>query len=148
MPGNTDLRYHISRLNKNPQHISCRVLMVCSFGHAYVGRIVFYKNKKANTYQKYGPIWFFFYAQLIPALTLSQLSSVTLNLSGYYLLSITERNQTDKSLPVKFLNFRTPENFDVIYLKSKRRGKTLGYFVKKMQMEKETVKTLIRLGAV
>ena len=25
MPGNTDLRYHISRLNKNPQHISCRV---------------------------------------------------------------------------------------------------------------------------
>ena len=27
MPGNTDLRYHISRLNKNPQHISCRVLL-------------------------------------------------------------------------------------------------------------------------
>ena len=25
MPGNTNLRYHISRLNKNPQHISCRV---------------------------------------------------------------------------------------------------------------------------
>ena len=25
MPGNTDLRYHISRLNKSPQHISCRV---------------------------------------------------------------------------------------------------------------------------
>ena len=23
--GNTDLRYHISRLNPNPQHISCRV---------------------------------------------------------------------------------------------------------------------------
>ena len=23
--GNTDLRYHISRLNQNPQHISCRV---------------------------------------------------------------------------------------------------------------------------
>ena len=28
MPGNTDLRYHISRLNKNPQHISCRVCLV------------------------------------------------------------------------------------------------------------------------
>ena len=27
MPGNTDLRYHISRLNKNPQHISCRVFL-------------------------------------------------------------------------------------------------------------------------
>ena len=26
MPGNTDLRYHISRLNQNPQHISCRVV--------------------------------------------------------------------------------------------------------------------------
>ena len=25
MPDNTDLRYHISRLNKTPQHISCRV---------------------------------------------------------------------------------------------------------------------------
>ena len=36
---------------------------------------------------------------------------------------------------VKFLNFRTPENFAVIYLKLKQRGKTFGYFVKKMQME-------------
>ena len=36
---------------------------------------------------------------------------------------------------VKFLNFRTPENFAVFYLKFKQRGKTLGYFVKKMQME-------------
>ena len=46
---------------------------------------------------------------------------------------------------VKFLNFRTPENFAVIYLKLKKRCKTLGYFVKKMQMKKQTVKTLIRL---
>ena len=29
------------------------------------------------------------------------------------------------------VNFRTPENFAVIYLKFKQRGKTLGYFVKK-----------------
>ena len=36
---------------------------------------------------------------------------------------------------VKFLNFRTPENFAVIYLKFKKRGQTSGYFVKKMQME-------------
>ena len=36
---------------------------------------------------------------------------------------------------VKFINFRTPENFAAIYLKFKQRGKTLGYFLKKMQME-------------
>ena len=46
---------------------------------------------------------------------------------------------------VKFLNFQTPENFAVIYLKFKQRGQTLGYFIKKMQMELQTVKTLIRL---
>ena len=32
---------------------------------------------------------------------------------------------------VKFQNFRTPENFAVIYLKLKQRGQTLRYFVKK-----------------
>ena len=36
---------------------------------------------------------------------------------------------------VKFQNFRTPEIFAVIYLKFKQRGQTLGYFVKKVQME-------------
>ena len=37
---------------------------------------------------------------------------------------------------VKFLNFRTPENFAVIYLIFKQKAQlTLGYFVKKMQME-------------
>ena len=36
---------------------------------------------------------------------------------------------------VKFLNFRTPENFAVICLKFKQRGQTLGYFVKKIEME-------------
>ena len=36
---------------------------------------------------------------------------------------------------VKFLNFRTPENFAVINLKFKQRGQILGYFVKKTQME-------------
>ena len=33
-------------------------------------------------------------------------------------------------LTVKFLNFRTPENFALIYLKFKQIGQTLGYFVK------------------
>ena len=33
------------------------------------------------------------------------------------------------------LNFRTPENFAVIYQKFKQKAQTLGYFVKKMQME-------------
>ena len=37
----------------------------------------------------------------------------------------------NEELTVKFLNFKTPENFAVIYLKFKQRGKTLGYFVKK-----------------
>ena len=32
---------------------------------------------------------------------------------------------------VKILNFRTPENFAVIYLKFKKRGQTSGYFLKK-----------------
>ena len=36
---------------------------------------------------------------------------------------------------VKFLNFRMPENFAVIYLIFKKRGQTFGYSVKKMQME-------------
>ena len=36
---------------------------------------------------------------------------------------------------VKFLNFRTPENFAVIYLKFKQRGHALRIFLKKMKME-------------
>ena len=32
---------------------------------------------------------------------------------------------------VKFLNFRTAENFAVKYLKFKQRGQTLGFFIKK-----------------
>ena len=31
---------------------------------------------------------------------------------------------------VKFLNFRMPENFAVIYLKFKKRGQTSRYFIK------------------
>ena len=40
----------------------------------------------------------------------------------------------NKEGTVKFLNFWMPKNFDVIYLKFKQRGQTLGYFVKNMQM--------------
>ena len=36
---------------------------------------------------------------------------------------------------IKFLNFRTQENFAVIYQKNKKRGQTLGYFIKKKQMK-------------
>ena len=54
-----------------------------------------------------------------------------------------QRSQnTDKlASTVKFLNFGTPENFALIYLKLKQRFQTLGYFVKKkkMQMEQQTV---------
>ena len=38
-------------------------------------------------------------------------------------------------LTVKFLNFLMPEKFAAIYLKFKQKGQTLGYLVKKMQME-------------
>ena len=38
-------------------------------------------------------------------------------------------------ITTKFLNFRKPEDFAVIYLKFRQRGQTLGYFFKKMQME-------------
>ena len=51
------------------------------------------------------------------------------------LVLAVDAQQFDFSYTVKFLNFRTPENFAVIYLKFKQRGETLGYFVKKMQME-------------
>ena len=34
------------------------------------------------------------------------------------------------SATVKFLNFRTPENFAVIYLKFKQRDQTLGFLKK------------------
>ena len=41
MPGNTDLQYHISRLNQNPQHISCRVNTLFLFQYYYcICRIV------------------------------------------------------------------------------------------------------------
>ena len=39
------------------------------------------------------------------------------------------------NITVKFLNFRTPENFAVNYLKFKKRGQSFVYFVKKIQME-------------
>ena len=38
-------------------------------------------------------------------------------------------------LTVKFLNFRTLENFAVIILKFKQSGQTKGFFAQNMQME-------------
>ena len=46
-----------------------------------------------------------------------------------------EPDPNESKLTVKFLNFRTPKNFAVMYQKFKPRGQTLGYFVKMMQME-------------
>ena len=40
---------------------------------------------------------------------------------------------------VKFLNFRTPENFAVKYLKFKQRGQTIEYFVQQLQMEQTMI---------
>ena len=51
-------------------------------------------------------------------------------------IEILEHFYKCRKCTVKFLNFRTPESFAVIYLKFKQRGQTLGYFAKKkMQME-------------
>ena len=50
-------------------------------------------------------------------------------------LDVTNLNQAKVGITVMILNFWTPENFSVIYLKFKQRGKTSWYFVKKMQME-------------
>ena len=50
-----------------------------------------------------------------------------------------------EALTVKFLNFQTHENLAVTNQpKIQQRCQTLGYFTKKMQMEKRTVQTLIR----
>ena len=38
-------------------------------------------------------------------------------------------------ITVKFLNFRTTENFALINIKFKQRGQNLGYFIKKIQIE-------------
>ena len=48
--------------------------------------------------------------------------------------SCLTRSNTQKKgflITVKFLNFHTPENFAVIYLKFKQRGQILGYFHQK-----------------
>ena len=53
--------------------------------------------------------------------------------------SYFSRGKVNKNEPsmstVKFLNFRMPEIFAVVYLKFKQRGRSLRYFVKSMQME-------------
>ena len=56
-------------------------------------------------------------------------------LDGEMLLYHPESKTFGKLCTIKFLNFRTPENFTVIYLKFKKKCQTFGYFVKKMQME-------------
>ena len=49
---------------------------------------------------------------------------------------IQDNQQADNAYmvsTVKFLNFQTPENFAVIYLKFKQRGQNLRYFIKMIQ---------------
>ena len=46
-----------------------------------------------------------------------------------------EKNIKGITITVKFLIVRTPENFALIYLKLRKRGQTLLYFVIKMHME-------------
>ena len=43
--------------------------------------------------------------------------------------------RSENKITVKFLNFRTPENFAVVCLDFKQTDQTLEYFVKKIQME-------------
>ena len=72
-----------------------------------------------------------------PALCMSQEATVLAEKKKVYFI---RRRDT-----VNFQNFRMPETFAVNYLKFKQRLQILGFFVKKMQMEWQTVKTLIRL---
>ena len=53
---------------------------------------------------------------------------------GFY-GDMTKINFEPFLITVKFLNFGTPKNFAVIYLKFKQRGQTFGCFVKEMQIE-------------
>ena len=60
-----------------------------------------------------------------------------LSYDGSFLLG--KGNISLESHTVKFLDFWMPENFAVIYLKFKQRSQILGYFIKKIQMELQTV---------
>ena len=62
-----------------------------------------------------------------------------------YTPKVDEKKEDKDEGTVKFQSFRTPENFALICLKLKQRGQTYGCFVKKMHIERQTVKTLIRL---
>ena len=50
-------------------------------------------------------------------------------------IHVASRDSIQNVETAKFLNFRMPENFAVIYLKFKQRGQSLRYFIKMMQME-------------
>ena len=66
------------------------------------------------------------------------LCRVVSDVGFHFLPCLVESDHHEKTCflhTVKFLNFRKPENFAVIYLKFMKRGQTLGYFILKMQME-------------
>ena len=54
---------------------------------------------------------------------------------SYHLQRCLEKMQPEQVDTVKFLNFLTPKNFAVSYLKFKQSSQTLGYFVKMVQSE-------------
>ena len=78
-------------------------------------------------------MWFF----LLPAIDISYLLCVQIILT---FVNVAECmtffwDRAVHLVTVKFLNFRTPKNFAVIYLKFKQKTQTLGYLVKKMPLE-------------
>ena len=69
-------------------------------------------------------------AEMVESNSLGILKTITV--IKIFLVTATLSPQTrDCRTTVKFLNFRTPDNFAVIYLKLNQGGQTLGYFVKK-----------------
>ena len=52
-------------------------------------------------------------------------------ISILFLVPVTEKFQAGLCLSIKFLNFWTPDNITVIYLKFKQRGQTLKEFHQK-----------------
>ena len=76
------------------------------------------------------------YDYLLSVMTENQDDLQATDLSGQRYQGICqEPDHQGNSYTVKFLNFGMPKNIAVIYFKLKRRGQTLGYFVKMMQME-------------
>ena len=72
---------------------------------------------------------------MMSAFNMEHMNAEYLEGNTEFIQGLGPMSMQEKTSSVKFLNFWTPEIFAVIYLKFKQRGQSLGYYVKKMQME-------------